>query len=516
FIDAIAEDKYGHIWLACNDGLWQYSNGKVFDFGRGNKLLQYRINDIKIDKDGTIWLASQGKGVISVSGKTIKNYSSAHGLLSDLCNRINIDNDNNIWVSTYRGLNKIAKNKAGKVTISAFTTATGLISNEILDCIKFRNNLWVFTGNGVSYFDPNAIKKDTVLPKLYITKVEINNKLVPLKNRYSLSHLENNMAVNFIALYFKNAGKIHYRYRLAGGDTAWSYTDNTSVEFGILQPGNYRFLVSAQNNSGIWSGKPASFSFTIHPPFWQTGWFIVLVLLCILGSILLLFNLRISYIVKQKNLSNELDRYKNSALQARMNPHFIFNSLNSINNFILQNDKKNSSRYLSKFANLMRFILDNSAKTNITLEDELRGLKLYLELEKQRFKDKLNYRIDVFPDINTNMRVPSLILQPFVENAILHGILHKPEPGFIYVIIHKHNNRLVCTIEDDGIGREKSKEKTEKKMPGHVSNGIEVTRQRLDLLNKLQKEKTNLKITDLADENGKPNGTRVEISWPLD
>jgi len=199
-----------------------------------------------------------------------------------------------------------------------------------------------------------------------------------------------------------------------------------------------------------------------------------------------------------------------------MNPHFIFNSLNSINNYILQNDKLNSSKYLSKFASLMRFILDNSVKTNISLATEMHGLQLYLDLEKQRFKEKLNYEIYIDPQINpTATKVPALILQPFVENALLHGVLPKTEPGLIKINISKQQGFISCVIEDNGVGRPKNTDAAKKKSPGHVSNGIQVTQERLQLLNRLHNEKTELRIIDLTDIDGKPAGTRVELLWPL-
>ncbi|MGZ5244793.1 MAG: histidine kinase, partial [Bacteroidia bacterium] len=514
YIDALIEDKNGIAWLACNDGLWQYDISKAIY--TKIKSVNVRINDLKIAKNQSIWMASQGEGIFLIENGRQKKFKKENGLLSNLCNNVYIDDNETVWVSTYKGLNFIKRAQNGNFTIGAITTKDGLISNEVLECCKFQNKLWVFTGNGISVFDPDKIKPDTFSPPTYITAVNINARSTPLSKSYTLDYQENNIAIEFLALYFKNAGKVRYRYKMLGIDTSWNYTENTSVQYGTLQPGKYTFMVAAQNNSGSWAAVSDNILFNIHPPYWQKTWFRILIFLLFLSLIALLVNFRIRYVVKRKNLIYELEGYKNHALQARMNPHFIFNSLNSINNYILQNDKLNSSKYLSKFASLMRFILDNSVRTDISLETELRGLQLYLELEKQRFKEKLNYTISISPDINVNTtKIPALILQPFVENAILHGILTKNTPGNIQIIIKRENEKISCIIQDDGIGRKKSSERVERKSHDHVSNGIAVTKQRLDIINKLHQEKTVLEISDILNENGEIAGTKVQLSWPI-
>ena len=514
FIDAMAEDKNGILWLACNDGVWQYDiNKKTY-----TKLeaITERVIDIKITAEQSVWMACQGKGIILYKDGATTYFNEEAGLLSNLCNKIYIDDEHTIWVSTYKGLNSIEKKSGGNYEIKSITIKDGLISNEVYNCIKFHNKLWVFTGNGVSVFDPGKIKPDTYLPPVYITSVKINTKEFPTVSKYNLLHTQSNISINFAAIYFKNAGKVKYRYRMTGPDTSWSYTENTTVEFGALRPGNYLFQVSAQNNAGRWNPQLTSIDFTIQPAYWQRGWFWLMILAVIIIIGLISMRLRISQLIKRKNLIYQLEVYKNHALQARMNPHFIFNSLNSINNFILQNDKLNSSKYLSKFARLMRFILDNSAKTDIPLELELQGIELYLELEKQRFKDKLNYAIKISPEVNLlTTKIPALILQPFVENAILHGILPKDGPGNILIDIQKQDGKICCVIKDDGIGRKKAAQRNEERTTKHVSNGIDLTKQRLEILNRLYKGKTELEIIDLEDKDGNPSGTEVKLSWPI-
>ena len=204
------------------------------------------------------------------------------------------------------------------------------------------------------------------------------------------------------------------------------------------------------------------------------------------------------------------------ALKAQMNPHFIFNCMNSINSYILENDKKMASDYLTKFSTLIRLILENSDKQNINLADELAMLETYMQLEQNRLDNKFDYHITVDPFIKTiAFEIPSLILQPFVENAIWHGLAHKKERGKINISIHKNSTGLICIIEDNGIGRSKASVLKQEQLIKHQSMGMKVTEDRLKLLNQLNMERPSVTIIDLFDEKHQPSGTRVEITIPV-
>ena len=217
-------------------------------------------------------------------------------------------------------------------------------------------------------------------------------------------------------------------------------------------------------------------------------------------------------------LERNLNLYMQKAMSQQMNPHFIFNTLNSIQYFLLNNDKIASSKYLSKFARLMRLTLDNSQKPTIPLSDEIEAIKLYVELEQLRFENKFSFdiQIDTIPDFES-ITIPPLILQPFIENAIWHGLMHRVEPkgGMLAISFSYKNNKLICCIEDNGIGREKAKEIREKKKPDHVSWGTKITESRISLINELQGSKLSIKYTDLNDDNNVPAGTKVEIEFPV-
>ena len=219
----------------------------------------------------------------------------------------------------------------------------------------------------------------------------------------------------------------------------------------------------------------------------------------------------------QTEFEHKIAETEMTALRAQMNPHFIFNCLNSIKLYTLENDSQTASEYLTKFSQLIRLVLENSRSEKVTLQKELETLKLYIELEAMRFKDKVQYKINVVPHIDQQyIEIPPLLLQPYVENAIWHGLMHKPEGGNISIDIHQPSEYLLhIEISDDGIGREKAKEHKSKSATRQKSFGLKMTSERLDAINHIYQTNTEVKIIDLEDENGNAAGTKVIIEIPL-
>ncbi|MEO5583659.1 MAG: histidine kinase [Saprospiraceae bacterium] len=214
--------------------------------------------------------------------------------------------------------------------------------------------------------------------------------------------------------------------------------------------------------------------------------------------------------LKQKTSELEMQ-----ALRAQMNPHFIFNSLNSINNFILQNDKNKASEYLIKFSQLIRLILENAAQPLITLTQELDALKLYIDLESLRFNHRFEYFTKLSEELDiASIKVPPLILQPFIENAIHHGLMSKPGTGLIVLSIEEDGNKLKIIIEDNGIGRKEAQFNRKSSKPGHKSMGMTLTNERIKLISS-GSESSNILINDLVDSEDMALGTAVTISIPI-
>lgn len=215
---------------------------------------------------------------------------------------------------------------------------------------------------------------------------------------------------------------------------------------------------------------------------------------------------------KVQMATNEL-----KALRAQMNPHFVFNSLNSIQNFIMSSDGEEAVKYLSKFAKLMRTILNNSERATVTIREEIHALQLYLELEVLRFENKFDYTIEIDPGIDQDFyEIPTMLIQPYVENAIIHGLMPKPSKGHLLIKIDMDKTHIICTVIDTGIGRKRSmqlKEKSGKKE--HVSMGMRITRDRLAVLNNIHNSNLSVNITDLVTEEKEPQGTKIEIFIPI-
>lgn len=206
------------------------------------------------------------------------------------------------------------------------------------------------------------------------------------------------------------------------------------------------------------------------------------------------------------------------ALRAQMNPHFIFNCLNSINRYIVKSDQATASLYLTRFAKLIRLILDNSNSKTVTLTNELEALRLYIEMESIRFEKKFSYKIIVADDVQPDsIYVPPLIIQPYVENAIWHGLLHKEEAGELVIHINRtKSGMLECVIEDNGVGREKAKELRSKSASGKKSLGMKLTEDRLALLNREAQFDSSVEVQDMKTQGGEARGTRVIVKIPID
>jgi sensor histidine kinase YesM len=357
----------------------------------------------------------------------------------------------------------------------------------------------------------------------------------------------NRLAFNITVPYYFNADKIEFRYRLTGLYNDWTSNGNNHIiSFTALPPGEYELAVAASTNGKIWYETKQPLAFTINPPFWKTWWFIAVTGL-VAGIILFVLQKRREDILKKKEeeklqkqrLVSENLQYRLEANQAQlavlenerkaataklqsmrlqMNPHFLFNALNSIQQMIMTGNEKNATLYLSKFSKLLRLVLTHSDREVVSLREETEMLKLYIELEALRFEDTFTYKVEIESGIDTDdNKVPTLLIQPFVENAIWHGLLHKEGPRKLNVLFSMNKTEnLVCTVEDNGIGREAAKTFARKTAPpsNHTGKGVAVADERLKIFNQQNGDSSRLEITDITDNAGNIAGTRVTITLP--
>ncbi len=510
---AVCTDSIGNIWFSDFDGVGRIKNNIPVSLKNIHPLLGKRIVDM-CAFDGKILLSVLGYGLLLLDNDSIvKHFTIADGLLSNNCVRL-FQKKEKVYACTNEGLNIISQDSNKDYTILRVTTADGLISNQINDIYADDKNIYVATLKGTSVINERSIKQQiTPLPVVYFTKVLWQGKDITKLKSPKIGYIDKYLRFDFISPYFIFPQGVIYQYNLNNGN--WISTVNTTLEFNSLIPGEYTLQIRARHSDSEWS-RPIDYSFIILQPFYATNWFYLLLLLMLITSMAIIYGLRIRRMRKEQDVKLEYEQkinyLQNQALQAMVNPHFIFNSLSAIQQQINAGNSLKAGSYLSRFAKLLRKNLETINENNISLSEEIDRLNLYLESEKMRLEEKLEYEIITSLNIPTGeIMIPSMVLQPLLENAIWHGILPKGG-GMLKINIDADNSFLKIIIEDNGIGINQSS-----KLPENESSrkhfGMKITRERLVLLEKKLKKQVDFIITDLSIE-GK-TGTRVYISLPL-
>jgi len=521
YVDDVFEIDQKNLLLCSNLGVFQRNEQKSEELKIFNPLYSSRVVSMAADQQSNLWMATRGAGVIIKIGNELVQIKKENGLVSNMCREVFIDSKNNAWIASNSGISKVRIKSYNPLIyqIDVYNKKNGLLSNEVNHIIEFKNKIWLSHNNSISIFNPDSLKNNFTPPPVYITSVLVNGN----KNKnekLSIKDDTNYITINFVGLSFKNPGSLEYKFNLNGNNSSWIHTKNTSAQFQNLESGHYNFIVYAKNDDGIWSSKPAILSFDILPMWWQTWWLKTIIALALIFGIYFVIKIRLTRLQKRENektlLQTKITTTELQALRAQMNPHFIFNAINSVQHFITSNDPDSSQKYLSKFAKLIRYVLDNSKPNAIPLEKEIEAITLYLEIESLRFENRFEYSIKIDQQIDPNfIHIPSMLIQPFIENSIWHGIMLKEGKGKIEITFQLLNDHIKCTIEDNGIGRIKSQEiRSKQNLSTHESMGSTITQDRLEIINQINNSRLSLKITDLANELGLATGTRVELFIP--
>ncbi len=482
----ISCDKTGQVWIGTAMGLVRIDKtckeGEVNNFVKEQQLLGVIISAAGIDTSGKIWfVSSNGLSVLNPATNNLKNYSVTNGIYSLYASlSINVQYDGTIYLGTFSGYYKFDAS----------------IANSIDKPDKVLITNFVAGGKEIAY-----------------ERELSSNKII------ELAASDNFFSIEFNTIDFKNPIGITYYYRLS--DEEWKQIPRKGyASYSHLPGGDYVFEVKVMNSSGEFSDV-TRVPIHIETPFYKTPLFTILLTLVIAGSIFTLYRIRVRNIEKTEaiktNFNKQLAETEMRALRAQMNPHFIFNCLNSINRYIIKNDQKTASLYLTKFAKLIRLILDNSEQHMVALSQEMEALKLYIDIEALRFDHRFSYEIDVEKDVHTDsIYVPSMIIQPFVENAIWHGLLHKETPGRLIIRLKREPEMLIVEVQDDGVGREKAMEMKSKSATTRKSLGLKITADRLKMLHSNSTAEGVIEYIDLYDSNKEANGTLVRIKIPVD
>ncbi len=508
---AIEYDKENKIMYALlSDGVYCFnSNGKKEEILDGKEKI---VGVSVCDKNDIVWIATVSKGIYAFENKKIKYHFSIANLLKENTVRtFNVDG-NYLWVCTENYLQRINFLTDG---VGLFNTTQSINPKDINSIEFLGDSVYLATKKGLVTFPKNMNWENRVIPSIRIKDVFINNKLVPKSYQFELPYNNKNIKINVASIALKSKGNYNYKYRLIGLDSNWISIDasSPSVLFSTIPPGIFVFQVCSVNEQGLSSNIKSLFIF-VETPFWQRWWFYVLIVIITFFFVALFYNTRIRYIRKKADLKNKLVASQLTALKSQMNPHFMFNALNSIQDLVLNHDIKNSNLYISKFSTLMRKVLDASGTAEITLQNEVEILELYLSLEKLRFGDEFQFKLIIDKEIDSDyIHIPSMILQPFVENAIKHGLLHKKKNKLL-TIEFSLNSILICTITDNGIGRKHSEEIKKRQNAGHTSFATLATEERIDLLNSNSDQQYSFETIDLFEEE-QATGTKVIITIPL-
>ncbi|HEX7412847.1 MAG TPA: histidine kinase, partial [Bacteroidia bacterium] len=526
----MCQDANGTIYIASFlGGLFTYDGKEIKDVTKLYGIQTRAILEVKVSVNNYLFVATlDGIYIINLENKAVEKITEEDGLSSNLVYSLLItDKEQTLWAGTNQGANKIdllnffhshIKNILSFGKTEGFK---GLECNTGGLCEDSSGSVWFGTVNGLVKHNPVKFISNDNEARLSFTGLKLFYDDTILPQNAKLASKLNNIRFDFMGVCLTNPEKVLYIHKLDGFERSWSpATTQNNVTYGNLPPGNYVFKVRCCNNQGVWSTEPLTFSFSVDAPYYKRWWFILSSIGFIALIIFTLFRVRLNQLKREqeKETKTQIEIAKNElkALRAQMNPHFLFNSLNSIQHYIVSNKGDEAAFYLNRFAKLMRMILANSEKTTITLNEEINGLKIYIELEQMRFSNLFDFDIKVDETIDADYeQIPSMLLQPYVENAILHGLVPKDGGGILKINFFIKENFLHITIEDNGIGRKKAAEIKNQSRKSHDSMGMKITKDRLRLLSNVQQVSYTVTFTDLQDAQNNPLGTHVEITAPI-
>ncbi|NNK86723.1 MAG: histidine kinase [Flavobacteriaceae bacterium] len=523
-------------------------------------LASYSGDELHLDNDGRLWMAWKNHLLVKMIDGEILNLSPHLNDGDDILN-INFitESDRFVYVALPSGVYEIDKTRFPEIIVKKISDRDyGVIAVDRSDNLWFirdglfnlengktsivefgindglhdpgrygyeyvntlGNDIIVGSRGQFSIINPNLIQKNNEIPDPYIDRITINGLDHKTDSSYyvvkslKLNPNENNLTIGFSALAFTKPESIKFRYKLEGAEEKWNVVqpNQRNVTYSNLDGGRYNFMLEASNNNLIWSDTKA-LKLDIAIPFYKNKWFLSFILLLGLFVLFTQYRRRLLKLKKEAYISEQLLGLEKQALRAQMNPHFVFNALNSIQHLITEGEEKKSILYLNKFSKLLRGILDNSQSTTHTLSHELEILDNYLELEFLRLGEQFTYQLNVPESLHDErIEMQGLLFQPFIENAIHHGLAPKSDGGNLKVEFENHEHYIRCIIEDDGIGRAKAREIASKRH--HKSRGIGIVEKRIKLMSK-SNDPDAIKIIDLYTENGEPKGTRVELKIPI-
>jgi ligand-binding sensor domain-containing protein len=526
-VNQIFEDSQKNIWIGTGLGLCRVSNLSIKSpktewkktLFSSNPVLNSRIKSIFQDNNNKVWFAGE-KGIASYNLKddSVKAFTNINQYDLSTSTSIVSDSKGRIWIGNMKGLYLLDGN-----SVKLLNRQTGLPSDEVLSLyFDDKNNvLTIGTSNGIAFLDIGRFDNYVFpSPEVKILTIKAGDSIYVNYSNLVFKPKQNHVYIDFKALCFSSPGSVKYKYNLNG---EWTETSHDFLDFISLEKGKYELQIIAKSMNSDW-GKPCDLIFEVSPRFTETIWFR-------LGIISVVVFISISFIVwrwKLKNkknreeleLTERINELKHQALSAMMNPHFIFNSLNSLQYLINCHRNEEAIDYVAMMAKLIRKNLDTAGNAFILLSEEIIRLTLYLELEKLRFQESFSYEIITGTDVDINsILIPNMIIQPFVENTLWHGIINSGSRGMVTVLFSFEEvdidsilcRSLIIKVTDNGIGIIEARKN---KRENHISKGIQIIEERLRLLSAKMKLPQPIMLEDLSNRNMNSHGTEVIISLP--
>ncbi len=517
----------GRMWMGTNEGLYYYdyrmnSPGPVASF----LPIRSNVNNLVYDTiRQRLWVGTDAHGVYLIqAGQLVGQWDHRQGLGSTSCTDLCLDEEGNLWIASLRGINIIEMGQDGSKAY-CFSEVYGLPLEKINAIEVIGSRIYLGTDFGLSVIDRDKLQPPQIPPQVHLLAFEVGQKELLYASQRSFKHHDNSVRFAFNGFHHNLPEHLHFQYRLLGQEEHWVNTSAREILFQSLRPGAYTFEVRAINGQGLISEEVAQLSFSIEKAWWQENGFRLLIASLLLLLLIQIWRWRIKRLHHKYKLKNNLIRtqkeklelakhftdLKISALQLQMNPHFIFNALNTIKGYYGAQRLEEGGAFINKFAQLLRLILEYSNQY-IPLKEELQLLGLYLELSKTRYPNTFDFKIHLAPTIDSqNISLPSMLLQPFVENAIIHGIVPKRRAGQVDLYFELMGEILYCRIVDNGIGRAAAQAK--KTTARHRSLATQITRERLAIL--APQEKEALQIKDLYNPSTGEHGTEVCLLIPI-
>lgn len=513
-ITAIGADNQQRVYIGSIDGLYRKDKDSLYYFGKEYKALTFRIVSLLNTKDNLLWIGRSSDSILVLKDdKPLAAIPLGTIIPGKVCKVLYSNQPGEVWIGTDKGLNRLrytVSNNKLTYTNLYFSGADGLIGDQVNDLVIKNDTVFAATTGGISYLPAN-LQLPLADISTFITRVSVNNIDTAVLSSYTLPFSKNNLLVEFSAVDLTGFNPA-FEYSINNRDWIRAQTNTLSLQ--NQPPDNYTIRIRSIKRDGTPSSQVAVISFKIKTPFWKSSWFWGILVITVFGLLLFLVQrrnrLRQKKAIEKITTEKKLAELEMQALKAQINPHFVFNCLNSIKGFIYDKDYAQADRYLDKFSDLMRSTIDNSDAAVISLEEEIKYLDNYLQLEKLRFGDQFEYSINADSISNRgNIFVPAMLLQPYVENAIRHGVRFlEGRKGAISITARMEKGLLICSIDDNGIGRKKAAELKSSRHVEYQGKGMSISRRRAELYH-IQQE-----IKDKTDQAGNSLGTTIILSIP--